>query len=71
MCSFRKQHASVTVEGYTTIDNEEDLMRAIGTKGPVAVTLDGSDRAFKFYKGGIYTSNTCSKSVEKINHGNF
>ena len=46
-------------------------MYAVGTKGPVAVTLDASDRMMKFYKSGIYESNTCSKNVEQINHGKY
>lgn len=40
---------------------------AVGSVGPVSITFEVVD-GFKDYKSGVYTSNTCKNTPDKVNH---
>ena len=48
-------------------DSEEDLLKAVGSVGPVAVAIDASQPTFRFYKTGVYVDDKCSRT--KLDHG--
>ena len=46
--------------------DENAMMDALGSRGPVAVGIDVSKPSFRFYSSGIYNEPTCSTS--QLNH---
>ncbi|CAH0545764.1 unnamed protein product [Brassicogethes aeneus] len=67
-CRFNASAVITKVSGYVQIqeDSEEDLLNAVGTVGPVSVSIDASDE-FQFYESGLFTDRTCDKAY--LNHG--
>jgi len=57
--------ASIT--GYTMIEsnNYDELMEAVATKGPIAITVDAS--TWSSYSGGIYAG--CNQESPELDHG--
>ncbi|XP_049821346.1 procathepsin L-like [Aethina tumida] len=67
-CKYDSSKSVLTVSGYTEISegDEDDLVEAIGTVGPIAVAIDATNE-LQFYSSGIFTDNTCSEYA--LNHG--
>ncbi|KAI3428334.1 hypothetical protein D9Q98_006714 [Chlorella vulgaris] len=53
----------VLVEG-----GQEALKEALLTKGPMIVSIDASDDAFRFYSGGLYTNPQCATAPADLDH---
>lgn len=62
-CRYRPESRGATITGYKPIPrgNENALTDAIAKAGPVSIAMDVSDRQFQFYRGGIYSANSCSR----------
>lgn len=67
MCRYNSRDVGATIERYVAIpeSNENELMKAVATIGPVSVGIDVSGN-FKFYKKGVYYNSDCS--VDNIRH---
>ena len=48
-CSYRSNCTGAKISGMVRIEfgNETDLQAALGTVGPISVTVDGSSKAFR------------------------
>ncbi|XP_019871022.1 procathepsin L [Aethina tumida] len=67
-CRFDSSNIVLKATGYGKIkkDDEDDLIEAIGTIGPISVAIDATS-FLQFYSSGIFTDSTCSK--HSLNHG--
>jgi len=67
-CRFNDQDIGATDAGYAKIKSgdEDALMQAVATIGPIAVAIDASQRSFQTYSDGVYYDAGCT---QKINHG--
>ena len=67
-CRFNKTNIAATVSGYKIIKpgDENALINAIATIGPIALAIDASSSTFAFYSSGIYSDPNCS-TIE-LNH---
>lgn len=46
--------------------NDQALLNAVATVGPVSVGIDASPDTFMFYRGGIYSDPRCDRN--RLNH---
>ncbi|KAJ8984236.1 hypothetical protein NQ317_007468 [Molorchus minor] len=65
-CTFETSKVALQLSSYKTItkDSESELKKAVGTIGPVSVSIDAS--YFQLYTGGIFDESSCTTTV---NHG--
>ncbi|XP_051007077.1 cathepsin 7-like [Acomys russatus] len=74
-CRYRREYSVVKVIRFLVVPrNEEALMNALVTIGPIAVGIDAEHESFKKYTGGIYNepkcrSNSPSHSVLLVGFG--
>uniref|UniRef100_A0A1I8Q2J6 cathepsin L n=1 Tax=Stomoxys calcitrans TaxID=35570 RepID=A0A1I8Q2J6_STOCA len=68
-CHFDKANVGATDTGFVDIPqgNEEMLMKAVATMGPVSVAIDASQESFQFYSEGVYIEPNCNS--ENLDHG--
>lgn len=68
-CHFNPKNVGATDSGYVNLPsgNEEKLMNAVATMGPVSVAIDASQESFQFYAEGTYVEPQCD-SVS-LDHG--
>lgn len=68
-CHFKKQNIGATDKGFVDIPtgDEEALMKAIATVGPVSVAIDASHESFQFYSEGVYIEPQCDS--QQLDHG--
>jgi len=68
-CRFQKQNVGAEDTGYVdiTAGDENALVTALATQGPVSVAIDASHESFQFYKKGVYFEPECSPSA--LDHG--
>lgn len=68
-CRFKKGSVGATDTGYVDIPSgdEDALMKAIATVGPISVAIDASHNSFQLYESGIYYEPECSS--EELDHG--
>ncbi|XP_059118207.1 cathepsin 7-like [Peromyscus eremicus] len=68
LCRYRPERSVVKVTRFLVVPrNEEALMNALVTHGPIAVAIDAQHESFKKYKGGIYYEPNCTR--DSPNHG--
>ncbi len=67
-CHYNTTNIGATCTGYKQIPSkdEEALMQAVQTIGPVSVAVDALQPGFGTYKSGIYSSPNCSQI--NVNH---
>jgi len=68
-CKFSKKNIGATDKGFVDIPtgDEEALMKAISTVGPVSVAIDASHESFQFYSEGVYFEPQCDS--QQLDHG--
>ncbi|CAG9133299.1 Cathepsin L [Plutella xylostella] len=68
-CRFNPKNTGADDVGFVDVPNgdEEKLMQAIATVGPVSVAIDASQESFQFYSQGVYFDENCSS--ENLDHG--
>lgn len=68
-CHFSKKSIGATDKGFVDIPSgdEEALMKAIATVGPVSVAIDASHESFQFYSEGVYVEPQCDS--QQLDHG--
>jgi len=64
-CRYSAAFKAATVTGYVSVrrGDENDLMNAVGSVGPVSVCINASSQGFQFYHTGVYRDSSCSKSI--------
>ncbi|CAH6795858.1 Cts7 [Phodopus roborovskii] len=66
-CRYRPERSVVKVIRFLVVPrNEEALMNALVTHGPIAVGIDAAHESFRRYKGGIYHEPNCKR--DSSNH---
>ncbi len=53
---------------YIKSGSENDLMSAVGLRGPVVVAIDHKHQSFQFYGGGMYSESSCSQDYNQLTH---
>jgi len=68
-CKFNPSKVGATCTGFTDITSgdEDALMTAIATIGPISVAIDASQDSFQFYSSGVYSDENCSS--QELDHG--
>ncbi|XP_042910061.1 cathepsin L-like peptidase [Parasteatoda tepidariorum] len=69
-CHFNKYNVGATCTGYvdTPSGDEDALMKAVATVGPVSVAIDASQTSFQLYKSGIYDEPYCGNQKSNLDH---
>lgn len=68
-CRFKTDSIGATDTGFTDVatGDEDALMKAVATVGPVAVAIDASHMSFQLYRNGVYNERKCSST--QLDHG--
>lgn len=68
-CHFKRQDVAGSDTGFVDIPrgDEQALMEAVATVGPISVAIDAGHKSFQLYKHGVYMESECSAS--KLDHG--
>lgn len=68
-CHFDKANVGATDTGFVDIaeGNEETMMKAVATIGPISVAIDASHESFQFYSEGVYDEPNCDS--QNLDHG--
>jgi len=68
-CRFTKANVGATVSGFMDVESgdEDALVSAIATVGPISVAIDASRSSFQFYSSGVYVESRCSSY--SLDHG--
>lgn len=68
-CRYNPENSGATDKGFVDIPegDEEALMHALATVGPVSIAIDASSEKFQFYKKGVFFNPHCSSS--ELDHG--
>jgi len=69
ICKFSSANVGIRVMESVniTLGAEDELKHAVGTVRPVSVAFEVVD-GFRFYKSGVFTSDTCGNSPMDVNH---
>ena len=62
------QFTQVWVNATRTLTQEEAVMEAIFTKGPMTVSVNAEPEDWRFYKSGVYVNKQCSPKLKKLDH---
>jgi len=70
-CHFNKKSVGSTCTGFVdvAVGDEQALMDAVASQGPVSVAIDVTEEQFMLYKAGVFVDQTCSNSQDALNHG--
>jgi len=65
-CDASKIKPVATIDGYVRLDsnNASQLMSALVTQGPIAISLAASGLSFQLYGGGILSGNLCGWDID-------
>lgn len=55
--------------GCDIVKGENNLLKAVATKGPVSVAIDASQLSFHLYSSGVYYEPKCMTKVKDLDHG--
>nr|AAL15416.1 cathepsin M [Mus musculus]AAO27847.1 cathepsin M [Mus musculus] len=63
-CRYSPENSTANITGFEFVPKNEDaLMNAVASIGPISVAIDARHASFLFYKRGIYYEPNCSSSV--------
>ncbi|OCT69284.1 cathepsin S [Xenopus laevis] len=61
----RKAHTGLKVTLINVVPADELMLKnAVGTVGPVSVSIDSSRKSFRLYKSGVYYDRFCTKNLD-------
>lgn len=65
-CDASKVKPVATIDGYVRLDsnNASQLISALVTQGPIAISLAASGISFQFYSGGILSGGLCGWDID-------
>lgn len=68
-CRYTKKNSGATDTGFVDVPqgDEQKLMEAVATVGPVSIAIDASQPSFQFYSQGVYDEPECSST--ELDHG--
>eukprot|EP00612_Vaucheria_litorea_P004134 CAMPEP_0171461018 /NCGR_PEP_ID=MMETSP0945-20130129/5645_1 /TAXON_ID=109269 /ORGANISM="Vaucheria litorea, Strain CCMP2940" /LENGTH=371 /DNA_ID=CAMNT_0011987303 /DNA_START=62 /DNA_END=1174 /DNA_ORIENTATION=- len=68
-CKFNGKNVGATVQASVniTFQDEDELLKAVGSVGPVSIAYEVADD-FKSYAGGVYDNPDCDTTPDKVNH---
>jgi cathepsin L len=68
-CRFKKKAIGADDIGFFDVPSgdEDALMKAVASVGPVSVAIDASHESFQFYSSGVYVEKKCNS--EQLDHG--
>jgi len=68
-CRYKKENLGGEDIGFVDVEsgNEEKLMHAVASVGPIAIAIDASHESFQFYSSGVYVEKKCSST--ELDHG--
>ena len=68
-CHFERRDIAGTDTGFVMIrrGDEEALLEAVATVGPISVAIDAGHKSFQLYRHGVYMEPECS--AKKLDHG--
>jgi len=68
-CQYNAAYKGATIRSYVDVNSgdENALMNAVGTQGPVSVAIDASHESFQLYTSGVYNEPACSS--QQLDHG--
>lgn len=69
-CRFSSSSVGATISGYADLPlgDEGVLKKAVAMMGPVSVAIDSQDGNFQHYSSGVYYSEACQNSEDKLDH---
>ncbi|KAE8573296.1 digestive cysteine proteinase 1 [Halyomorpha halys] len=69
-CRFDAANVGATITGYADLPSgdEKVLKTAVATVGPVSVAIDSMDGNFQHYQSGVYYSENCQNTEDKLDH---
>ncbi|XP_051007074.1 cathepsin 7-like [Acomys russatus] len=63
LCRYRRERSVVKINRVLVVPSNEDaLMNALVTHGPITVAIDAKHDSFKRYRGGIYQEPNCNST---------
>ena len=69
VCRFNPANVGATEKSYVDIPHEDEdaLVKAIASVGPISVAIDASHQSFQLYSSGVYYEPDCSQTA--LDHG--
>jgi len=60
-CRYNAANVGATITGYEVLPSgdEDALVNALASAGPIAIVIDASHRSFQLYSGGVYVEPYC------------
>ncbi|KAI0233450.1 Digestive cysteine proteinase 2 [Lamellibrachia satsuma] len=63
VCRYKSNNVGARCRGYRVVEQSEAALRqAVATVGPIAVVVDASRSSFRYYKAGVFSDSSCSKT---------
>lgn len=68
-CRYKKKNAGADDIGYVDVPtgDEDKLVHALASVGPISIAIDASHESFQFYSTGVYIEEKCSST--ELDHG--
>jgi len=69
-CRYNAANVGATITGYEVLPSgdEDALVNALASVGPIAIAIDASQFSFQFYSGGVYVEEDCRNGDYDLDH---
>eukprot|EP01027_Heterolobosea_sp_BB2_P007580 GEZU01011269.1.p1 GENE.GEZU01011269.1~~GEZU01011269.1.p1 ORF type:complete len:457 (+),score=176.32 GEZU01011269.1:140-1510(+) len=69
-CHYSASNAAAKISGYVPIPigDEQALMEAVATVGPISISIDASHPSFRFVGEGVYYEPACQNNPSDLDH---